>query len=240
MDRPFFLPALVVGISLIVGLWILGANIANRSNDSVITVTGSVLSDVSADTAKWQIDVSRNAPQGGTSDAYAKIAHDATIVQKYFESQHFGSSTVSASVINTEKDYNKDQNAPVSYIVHEIITVQTSDVDKIDDFSRRLGDISGAVSYGTTLVPQAPEYYVSSLPELRVSLLGKAIQDARARATAIAKNGESSVGALKSASSGVVQVLAPNSTNIEDYGSYDTSTIKKQVMVTVRAAFYVR
>jgi hypothetical protein len=70
--------------------------------------------------------------------------------------------------------------------------------------------------------------------------LGQAIADAKARAVEIAKSGGASIGKLKSASSGVVQVMAPNSTNVEDYGSYDTSTIDKEVSVTARAAFVVR
>ena len=86
----------------------------------------------------------------------------------------------------------------------------------------------------------SPEYYVSTLPQLRVSLVGQAVKDAKARAVEMANSGDSSVGALKSAASGVVQVLAPNSTSVEDYGSYDTSTIQKQVMVTARAVFYVK
>ena len=92
----------------------------------------------------------------------------------------------------------------------------------------------------TRLSPQQPEYYISKLPALRVSLLGRAIADARARASEIAKSGSTAVGALKSASSGVVQVMAPNSTNVEDYGSYDTSTIQKQVMVSARVTFYTK
>jgi hypothetical protein len=70
--------------------------------------------------------------------------------------------------------------------------------------------------------------------------LGEAITDAKARAEEIAKSGGAKVGKLMSASSGVVQVLAPNSTNVEDYGSYDTSTIQKEVSVTARASFGVR
>jgi hypothetical protein len=48
------------------------------------------------------------------------------------------------------------------------------------------------------------------------------------------------VGRLKSASSGVVQVLAPNSIDVSDYGSYDLQTIDKEVMLTARAVFFVR
>jgi hypothetical protein len=35
-------------------------------------------------------------------------------------------------------------------------------------------------------------------------------------------------------------LLLANSTSVEDYGSYDTSTIEKEVSVTARATFYVR
>ena len=73
-----------------------------------------------------------------------------------------------------------------------------------------------------------------------MALIGKAVTDAKARATEIAKSVGQSVGRLQSASSGVVQVMAPNSTDVADYGSYDTSTIDKQVMVTAKATFVVR
>jgi hypothetical protein len=78
------------------------------------------------------------------------------------------------------------------------------------------------------------------LSDLRVSLLGDALKDAKARANEIARASNQNIGKLKSASSGVVQVLAPNSTDTSDYGTYDTSTINKDISVTVRATFVVR
>jgi hypothetical protein len=42
---------------------------------------------------------------------------------------------------------------------------------------------------------------------------------------------------LRNASSGVVQVLAADGVDISDYGSYDTTSLNKEVMVTVRAVF---
>jgi len=72
-------------------------------------------------------------------------------------------------------------------------------------------NVTTLVNRGYSISPRQPEYYVSNLPELRVQLLGKAVADAKARATEIAKSGGASVGPLQSASSGVVQVLAPNS-----------------------------
>ena len=188
----------------------------------------------------WRIEVRRTAFTNNTTVNYLQVAKDAAIVANYFKSQNLASSTVTESVISTDENYNQDQNAPKTYNIHEAIIVQTADVDAIDKLSRELGILTSKVSVDTLVSPMQPEYYVSSLPQLRVSLVGQAVKDAKARAIEIAKSGGSSVGALKSASSGVVQVLAPNSTSVEDYGSYDTSTIQKQVMVTARAVFYVK
>jgi len=239
-DRPFLVPALALGISLIIGLWILGVNIANHGSDNVIVVTGSTIADVTSDIASWQIDIRRTAYQGTTEAAYAQVARDATVVTTYLQNQNLASSSVSQSVISTDDNYSQTQNAPTTYTVHESVTISTSDVNAIDKLSRELGSLSSRVAADTLIVPQQPAYYISTLPELRVSLVGKAIEDARARAVEIAKSGSTSVGPLKGASTGVVQVLAPNSTEVEDYGSYDTSTIAKQVMVTARATFYVK
>ncbi len=238
--RSLVIPSAILGVCLLGGLWILGTFIASRNADSTITVTGSATQDVRADESTWRIDVSRSAYEDGTAAAYAQVVRDAGLVQSYLAGQQFASSSIQASSVSTDRDYSKDQNAPTTYIVREQITLQTSDVDKVDQFSRKLSDISGKVAAGTVVSPEQPEYYVSSLPALRVSLLGKAVADAKARAVQIAQSGGTTVGALQSASSGVVQVVAPNSTNVEDYGSYDTSTIAKQVMVTAHATFYVK
>jgi hypothetical protein len=35
-------------------------------------------------------------------------------------------------------------------------------------------------------------------------------------------------------------VLAPNSIDVSDYGQYDTSSVEKEVMITVRTTFQVQ
>jgi len=236
----FIIPTVIASVALIIGLWILGISIANRGSDSTIAVTGSASVNIKADTATWDINVQRTAGVGYTADAYTQVAKDGSVVKSYLESQNLASSSVSESVISTDQNYQQDQNAPVTYNVHETITIQTTSVDDIDALSRKLDAISSKVSPGTILMPQAPQYYVSSLPDLRVKLAGKAVEDAKARAIEIAKSGVSSVGALKGASAGVLQVLSPNSTKVDDYGSYDTATIQKHVRVTAHATVYVR
>jgi hypothetical protein len=204
-----------------------------RGLDNTLSVTGSAKQDVVADTAKWSIDVSRTVGEGGVTGAYNSIASDAAVVKKYFNTAGIASTTETTIFV----DQNYNNNGPATYHVHETITVESADVYKIETLSHEIGQLANK---GVQVQAQMPEYYVSTLPDLRVQLLGQAVADAKARAQQIAKSGGASVGSLKSAASGVVQVLAPNSTNVEDYGSYDTSTIQKEVMVTARATFLVK
>lgn len=238
IDRPSVAAALVVGASLLVtGIVFSWAFYSARQSDDTISVTGSAKTDIKADQAKWTVEVYRQAAQEGLSGAYTLVAKDADAVQAYFKAEGITDEQIAETTATADQDWNSGQNgAPTRYRVHQEITVTTGDVDKVQALA---GNAQTLIARGYFVNPRQPEYYVSNLPDLRVSLLGQAIADAKARAQEIAKSGSSSVGKLKSASSGVVQVLAPNSTNVEDYGSYDTSTIEKEVSVTARATFVV-
>lgn len=240
LDRPFLLPSAVLALG-----FMLAAGIGSytfylvRSLDNTISVTGSATEEVKADHAKWRIDITRNAVQSGTPAAYAAVGSDMAALKQYLSSQGIAEGDLLAGAVLSDQDYsyNSDPNAPKRYNVHQTLTVDSDDVDKIQALSQ---NISSLVTRGIFVSPQAPEYYVTKLADIRIQLLGKAIADAKARAGQLVKDSGSSVGKLKSAASGVVQVLAPNSTNVEDYGTYDTSTIDKQVMVTARATFLVK
>jgi hypothetical protein len=103
-------------------------------------------------------------------------------------------------------------------------------------------EASEIVKKGVFFEPQPAQYLYSSekLSAIRVTLMSKAITDAKNRADAIAEATGANVKKLATASSGVVQLLRPDSVDVEDYGSYDTSTIEKDVMITVRANFELR
>lgn len=209
-----------------------------RSVSGTLSVTGSAKQAVKADLAKWTISVTRTTFAEGQQSAYAAVARDAAAIKAYFVQAGIPEGSITMNTIVADQDWSYQSNGgPVRYNVHQEVTVESSDVDKIANLAQ---NITTLINRGYSVSPRQPEYYVSNLPELRVQLLGKAVADAKARATEIAKSGGASVGPLQSASSGVVQVLAPNSTNVEDYGSYDTSTIQKEVSVTARAAFSVR
>ncbi len=235
---PPFLPA-IIGISIIIAA-ALGsyAFYAVHAMDNVLTVTGSAKTHVTSDSVKWRMSLIEKTNEFKMQSAYPLLAKDLSAVTAFLKTNGITDDQVTVSQVFVEQIYNNNQNGgPQEYNLRQEIVVESKDVHGIDALSKKITELS---AQGIFLQWNQLEYYVSNLPDLRVSLLGDAVKDAHARAVEIAKAGGQSVGSLKSASSGVVQVLAPNSIEVTDYGSYDTQSLEKDVMVTARATFFVR
>lgn len=236
-----FVPlGVLLGIAIIiavgVGAW---AAIAIKNASNTLSVTGSAQIAATADVAKWTITATRSAGEGATTAVGAQVSADAKKIQNYLTSNGVAADAITLGVMHTDQDYsyNKTAGTPNSYIIRQDITVASSSPAIIKSLAQGISTLAGQ---GVAFTTQDPQYYVSNLPDIRVSLMKAAVDDAKARAEQIVKSTGQSVGRLQSASSGVVQVMAPNSSDVSDYGTYDTSTIDKQVMVTVRATFFVQ
>jgi hypothetical protein len=227
-------PAAIVGAALIIaaviGAW---AFVSVRSLDNTLVVTGSAKQAVTADNARWNINVNRVVAPEGVAGAYTRIAADTTKVREFLAKNGVKPDEVTVSPIFVDEYWGGRDNSRQNN-VRQIVTVKSADVRRVKTMSENTVALAQS---GAAFSPEPPQYYVSTLPQLRVSLLGDAVKDARSRALEIAKSTGQSVGKLKSATGGVVQVLQPNSIDVSDYGQYDTSTIEKEVMITVRAVF---
>jgi hypothetical protein len=231
-------PAFVLGLGIIVAAFI-GAYAFYQVHtlNNTLSVTGSAMATSTADSARWTVTVSRTAYEATIPQTQTSVARDAQSVVDFFTQAGIPADMIQVNPVQADQQYSNDSNAPVKYSVHEDITMSSDDVRLVDRLSK---EIPSLANKGIFLSAQPPQYFLTTLPQIRVSLIGKAVTDAKARAVEIAKSTGQSVGPLQSASGGVVQVMAPNSVDVSDYGSYDTSTIDKQVMVTARAVFLVK
>jgi hypothetical protein len=84
------------------------------------------------------------------------------------------------------------------------------------------------------------QYVYTKLTSLRPELLAQATKDARSRAGVIVDATGSHLGKLRRVSVGVFQITAPNSTEVQDYGVYDTSTLEKDVTAVVNVTFSLK
>jgi hypothetical protein len=157
---------------------------------------------------------------------------DEKIVSAFFAEKGFKNIEISPVFMN--EIYKNDQNAPKEYNLIQNVEIKADDVLKMKELAKSSDQLAAK---GIIFSANSVEYYYSKLPELRVSLLPEAIKDAKNRAQSIAESSGRSVDAIKSVSMGVVQVMPVGSIDISDYGSYDTSSIDKEVMITVKTVF---
>lgn len=230
----------IIGLAIIVGTTVGSFTFYKiRSLDNTLSVTGSAKEKVTADTIKWTTSFSRIVGVSDIKSGYAQMAADKKVVSKFLKDAQIADNAITISPVTMNEVYinNPDDNTPKQYTLNQTVQVQSNDVPGITALSKNISQI---IDKGVIFSNQNPEYYYSKLPETRVNLLSDAIKDARARAEKISSSTGKKVGSLKSASMGVVQVLQENSTDSSDYGTYDTATINKEVMVVVKAEFVLR
>ena len=203
-----------------------------------ITTTGSAKKAVTSDKVKWTANITRPVKISTIKDGYAKIDADLKEVKNFLTTSGIPTEAINISPVLMNEVYDNNAGQEKNYNLVQTITIQSEDVAKISDLAKNTSSL--VINKGIIFSSTALEYYYSKLPEARVELLASAVADSKARADQLAKAGGKKIGTLKSASSGVVQVMAPNSVEVSDYGVYDTSSIDKEIMVTVKSSFEIK
>lgn len=202
-----------------------------------IEVTGSAKEAVTADQARWVINLETRTGIGDLQQGYSRLDGAVQRIVTYLTTQGIDSYETPAG--NSYPQYVYPQNGEPyqsGYSVSRSIIVRSDDIETLTALANNVDPLVGD---GYTVSTGSLELTYSKLAEMRVQLLSKAIKDAEERARAIAEDSGRDVTTIRNASSGVVQVLAEGAVDISDYGSYDTQSLRKEVMVTVRATFSI-
>ena len=229
---------LIIGLSLILSTSVGAYTFYKLRSMDYISTTGSAKKAVTSDKVKWISSFSRPVKVSTIKDGYAKMDNDLKEVKNFFVSHEIPLESIEISPVFMNEIYDNNSQAEKSYNLVQNITIQSTDIQKIANLSKNTNSL--ITDKGVLFSTSSLEYYYSKLPEVRVELLANAVADAKARAEQLALAGGKKIGVLKSASSGVVQVMAPNSVEVSDYGMYDTSSIDKEIMVTVKASFEIK
>jgi uncharacterized protein len=230
--------AIILGVCLIISALIGSFTFyAVRSPVDTLSVTGSVRQRVTSDIAIWTSSFTRTVPAENLKEGYQMMASDQKMVLDFFKDNGFSENDLTISPVFMEQLYMYDPNAPKENSLRQTVKIQSNDVEKITNMAK---GTDGLINRGVIFSTQSLEYYYSGLPELRIELIPAAINDAKLRAQKIASGSGKKIGAIKSASLGVVQVLPVNSTEVSDWGTYDTSTIEKDVMIPVTVIFTLK
>ncbi|HEY4696114.1 MAG TPA: SIMPL domain-containing protein [Candidatus Hydromicrobium sp.] len=230
--------AIILGICLIISALIGSFTFYKvRSPEDTLSVTGSVRERVTSDIVKWTSNFSRTVPVEELGSGYQMMQNDQRLVLNFFEDNGFTEEDLIISPVFMEQLYLYDPNAPKENALRQTVEIQSTDVEKITSMAK---NIQRLIDQGVIFSTQSLEYYYSKLVELRIELIPDAINDAKLRAQKIAEGSGKKIGVIKSANLGVVQVLPVNSTEVSDWGTYDTSTIEKEVMIPVTVIFTLK
>ena len=212
-----------------------------KPSANTITVTGASTERIESDIAKWDINVQAE----GSSQIKSYKNHQASIEKTInFLNRNGVRSNDSQSVallpastsIEVTKNYKTGEIISTKWITSQLIEIESNDVFNIDQTYRKMSELLGK---GVIVKPSRPEFTYTKLAEKRVDMLSKATKDARTRAEAIVHQTGSELGSVKKVDTGVFQITVPNSTSVGRWGSYNTSTIKKDITAVMGVTFIV-
>jgi len=231
-NRSETLVAVIVGVSLIVGLtlggYFFGTGCARFKSDiRTVTVKGMVEKDVKADQAIWVLRFSRASKN--IKDALTKISSDRAAAIDFFKNHRFNDGDISQQPISTidklAREYGQNQaNDQLRYVVTSSVQVTTTNIDLV---TKALGATEELLKSGVLLNESNPQYIFSTFNSLRPQLLAEATKNARLTAQQFASDSGAKVGKIRSANQGTIQILGSDGNDESAFYSPTSSPSKK-------------
>ena len=236
----------IIPVSILAGAILLSVIIfsfvwkSTKNADQTITVTGSAKKEIVSD-----LGILRGTLQAANSvrqNAYQVVQQQMPTILKYLEAQGFKKDQIEVFGINGypvfEVAANGIQTHNVShYIYSQRFEITSSDVKKIKELSISL---SSLVEKGLDINVQAPEYLYTKIDDLKIEVQAAASKNAMDRAVKIAEATGRSLGPLRNARMGVIQITPRNSNLVSDYGMNDATSIEKEITAVVSASFEIK
>lgn len=229
--------AIMLAAGLVIAAMVFGIFFYHaRVSDNTIAVVGSATKRFTSDIVKWRITLSRDTGLNDVASGYSHIQEDLGFLKALLKQQGIAEGDVTIQPINTMSRYSQGGGV-VGYMLQQNVFVISSKIEVIENMALNPSVLTekGAVLQSSNL-----EYFYSKIADIKTELLAEAAKDAARRAEEIAKSSGISLGQVSSLKAGVFQITEPFSTEISDYGMYNTQTKEKDITVTVRATFKLR
>ncbi|HEY4621819.1 MAG TPA: SIMPL domain-containing protein [Gaiellaceae bacterium] len=231
--------ALVAGLALIavalaLGLFAVADGIRDRGGGDTISVTGSAKRSISSDYLIWNASISVQRETTGAAAAQLERWLERTLAALRASGIQDDELTVAA--ISTASVRGRAGKL-TGFRLTRSLQVRSA---RLDAVVAAIEDSSRLLAAGVPLSAGQPQYVYTKLAELRPALSADATKDALRRAEAIVEITGDELGGVRNVYSSPFQVTAPGSTEVEDYGIYDTSTREKEVTAVVNVTFAVK
>ena len=230
--------ALAIGLILasIIGGW---SFVRAKRGDQTITVTGSAKKRIRSDLVIWKSSVSYQATT--LADAYRSLSEAVPRVKAYLVSKGIPENQITISSISSQTLHARDSDGQdtgqiTGYSLRQELIVRSNDVDKVSQVAREATEL---INQGILIESMAPEYYYTKLADEKIAILAEAAKDAKQRAEKVAESTGSSIGSVKTARTGVLQITPADSNEVSDMGMNDTSSLDKDITAVVTLGFEI-
>ncbi|MCX7591150.1 MAG: SIMPL domain-containing protein [Kiritimatiellae bacterium] len=235
----FSVAAVIFALGMTASSLVLSKLLIRIRHEQAITVKGFAQRDVMSDIGRFCCTVSARGVS--LKEAYEKLQESRQAVLAYLKQAGFQQTEVTPETIKTTRVMKRDAegnetNEIECYDASQDISVSSSNVTAIQKTATGITEL---IKEGVDISAAAPEYYVSDLKNLKMTLLAEATRDGHRRAQMLAENSGGRVGSLIAARQGVFQITKRHSTETSDYGMYDTSTPEKTVKAIVTLEYQI-
>lgn len=222
------------GVAVGLGILLAGSFLASavrefRQADRSVTVRGLAEREVKADKVLWPLVYTETGNDLGT--IYSGIESKNKKVLEFLTSGGISKEeiTIAApSVVDVEANQYNDNKRGVRYLVTQVLTVSSTQVDKVIALRGRQTELMKQNIAVTADIYQYPtQFLFTSLNDIKPAMIEEATKNARASAEKFAEDSGSDLGRIKSASQGQI--------SIEDRDQYSPQI--KSVRVTTSVVY---
>jgi len=228
---PLAVAAAILAIGMIVGGYLLGNGLVRAHHaDRSVTVRGLSERDVVADLATW--DLSYSEQGGDLADVQARITRDTQAVRAYFQRLGFPDDVLQPAGAGVNQFYD---NGQPRVTINQRLQFRTTDIPRA---RRAVADQFDLVKAGVQLQDGSKmNYSFTKLNDIKPAMVAAATKNARDSAEQFAKDSNTGVGGIKSATQGYFEINARDGDSA-GYGVADTPFKKVRVVTTVE--FYLK
>jgi hypothetical protein len=226
--------ARILALSFVIGMLIMGFSLVKSKQDAkTLKIVGYGTKQFVSDMVKWNLTVQKTTDVEGLKAAYKALATDMVAFKQYLISNGIPEKEINIQPVTSNPMYD-NYGKITSYNLNQNVFIITTQMDKIEKLALNPDFFADR---GLLLQMSNLSYLYTKLPELKKKLLADATADALQRAKEVATAGKARLGKLREARSGVFQITEPYSTDVSDYGIYNTNTRNKSISVTISAVF---
>jgi hypothetical protein len=226
----------LLAVAILIGSLAIGSGIRNRNQNNVITVTGSAKQEITSDYVIW--DFSVTSQDSSAALAAKSLAAWTGRIEAFLKAQGIQPGELTVQPISTTtvtpNTNSGSSNKVVGYQLTRNFEVRSTRVQAVAAIAEASSHL---LTQGIPVSAQPLQYVYTKLGSIRANLLAQAVRDAQQRAKVLLAATGSKLGGLRGVSVSPFQVTSSNSTQVSDYGVYDTSTLKKDVTAVVNVTF---